>query len=397
MKQIIKYLFSLAVVSLMALVSFSCSEMHKDYEQDLVEYPELTISDFTPKTGFPNSIVTITGTNFGEKSDAARVSFNGIEVDADKITDYSSTSMTVEVPPIAVEGDANLEVQVWNSSATFADPFVVQPGAKVTLVQPESAYVGEIIELIGSGLASDVSNTEVIFFNQVVATNVISITNNSIKVEVPEGAKTGAVTINIGTEQVVVTPVFTNSFTGIDVNFNLDGEDEGWGPLSASGSWRDYDVADGVLKVNFIAKASESEIGSNRADFKNITGTLAFDASENPIVALKMVLPDSCKLALHCQKGTYRKETNSGNNVHSVIDVPSTESDVYYFDLETYPVFNTNGTNVPDLGYYTYDSKQHGFGFKIYSITSEELSYEVDWVKTFKSVQELQDYITNNY
>ena len=86
-----------------------------------VEDDDPTITDFTPTRGAPGVVVTISGDNFTEQG--TTVQFNGVEVEASKVTVDSATEIQATVPPGATTGP--ITVKTPGGTVTGADPFRV--------------------------------------------------------------------------------------------------------------------------------------------------------------------------------------------------------------------------------------------------------------------------------
>ena len=86
-----------------------------------VEDDDPTITDFTPKRGAPGVVVTISGDNFTEQG--TTVQFNGVEVEASKVTVDSATEIRATVPPGAATGP--ITVVTPGGTVASTDPFRV--------------------------------------------------------------------------------------------------------------------------------------------------------------------------------------------------------------------------------------------------------------------------------
>lgn len=84
----------------------------------------------------------------------------------------------------------------------------VYPEPVIESVYPASGYVASQVALIGNDFGDRLEPVEV-FFGAVEATNVISCNNNRIIVEVPEGAESGKITLNLWTHSVQSAEDFT--------------------------------------------------------------------------------------------------------------------------------------------------------------------------------------------
>lgn len=113
----------LAASSALAL-AYSCSKSSGDSPvDDEPDAPEFVITDFEPKTGSVDNIITITGENFGTDKSNVRVTFGN--QNAYIIKEVSDTKIVVGVPEIEVEKDTEvgLTVVVGDVSKTFDKKF----------------------------------------------------------------------------------------------------------------------------------------------------------------------------------------------------------------------------------------------------------------------------------
>ena len=81
-----------------------------------VEDDDPTITDFTPKRGAPGVVVTISGDNFTEQG--TTVQFNGVEVEASKVTVDSATEIRATVPPGAATGPITVVTPAGTATST---------------------------------------------------------------------------------------------------------------------------------------------------------------------------------------------------------------------------------------------------------------------------------------
>ena len=137
-----------------------------------------TITGFTPSSGPPGTIVTITGTNL---SGATEVSFNG-EAATEIISD-TPTEITVKVPAGATTGD--IKVTTPSGSVTSASKFIYT-GPTITGFTPSSGPPGTVVTITGTNL----SHTTAVGFNGIAST-ITEDTSTKITVKVPTGATTG--------------------------------------------------------------------------------------------------------------------------------------------------------------------------------------------------------------
>jgi hypothetical protein len=145
-----------------------------------------TISSFSPASGAAGTSVTVTGANF---TGASFVKFNGAAASFSVVSD---SQVTATVPAGATSGP----ISVTNSAGTgtSASSFTVTTttaGPTITSISPTSGPVGTLVTITGSGLAGATS----VRFGNGASVVPTSPTDTKITVNVPSGAKTGAITV----------------------------------------------------------------------------------------------------------------------------------------------------------------------------------------------------------
>ena len=178
--------------------------------------PSPIVSGFVPNMGAVGTNVTITGQHFSDTPTENMVAFNNVA--AAEPTNVSTTSLTVQVPSGATTGPITVTVnrQTGTSSTHFTVPGT-DGGAtlSVTNIRPTSASVGDMIKISGLGFSTTPSENEVVFngdaINQTdnVETTPLVADATFLDVEVPEGAKTGPISVKIGGSIAVSGQIFT--------------------------------------------------------------------------------------------------------------------------------------------------------------------------------------------
>ncbi|MXN90768.1 DUF4979 domain-containing protein [Flavobacterium sp. Sd200] len=364
-------ILAVCLLMLAAALQFSCSDMETEYEgEPLVKYPEITVTGFSPQAGPPSAAVTITGTNFGQYSAAAKIFFNGIP--ATDIVSYSDTQIVVRAPEGATTGP--ITVKVWTHTVVTPDNFTYLPGAAITAITPAEGMPGDHIFIQGSNFGTEVSNIAV-QFPEGVAAEVVSVTDTEIEVIVPTGGVTGNITADIGL-QTITGPQFLylDAYPPGKYLFEFDDPtDVQWITVQNSA----YTIRDGKLVVTFDA-AQFNGTAKRRADLQYIiNGALLGQAkdpwvytSDFPILAIKFTKPATGNMILDMNGGAF--PTNSQNNTYAA-------QNVYYYDMST-------RITDPTVSKTT-------FQFKIADITSPETGYEVEWIGTFRSVAEMEEFM----
>lgn len=162
--------------------------------------PEISITSINPTEGAPGTMVTITGTGFGDELADHVVYFNGVEAE---ITEVSDTEIIVTVPADATTGMVSLEM----GEETIEGPefTVTEPEGPITALTPNSGTPGMSVIISGSGFGSEITDHEVSFNGEVA--EITKIKDTEITVTVPEGATTGEVSLSMGGE-TFTGPVF---------------------------------------------------------------------------------------------------------------------------------------------------------------------------------------------
>ncbi|MEN9908616.1 MAG: hypothetical protein RLZZ540_1765 [Bacteroidota bacterium] len=160
--------------------------------------------------------------------------------------------------------------------------------------------------------------------------------------------------------------------TGL-INDNFTTTTEGW-TTTTTGATSAADA--GHLRVNL----SKQSNGSYRGDIKRTAGATLYPANY-PIVAIKLKKPTTVNITFDTNLGSFGNGSNKWTG--------KVGNDIYYFDLSK-TGFGTGSTLSTPTALTT-------FQFKIADITSGETNYQVDWIKTVKTVAELQALIAPAY
>lgn len=151
-----------------------------------------TITRFTPTSGTPGTVVTITGTHF---TNVSAVRFHGINA---AFSTINATTISATIPVGTTTG--TVTVVTPGGTATSSGTFTV-PAPAISGFTPTSGAVATAVTITGTAFRG----TTAVRFNGVTAT--FSVTNDTtIATTVPAGATSGAIT--------VVTPVGTATSSG---------------------------------------------------------------------------------------------------------------------------------------------------------------------------------------
>lgn len=145
--------------------------------------PPPRVTSLSPMHATPGATITATGSGF---TGVTEVAFPG-DVQA-SYTVVSDTKITFVVPPAATSGGISI-----TNSASLAQTFSV-PGfvvdARITGFSPMAGAVGTVITITGTGFAG----TTKVAFNGGDG-SILSTTPTTIRVRVPEGAKSGQIAV----------------------------------------------------------------------------------------------------------------------------------------------------------------------------------------------------------
>ena len=146
-----------------------------------------TIQGLSTNSGNVGSVVVVVGHGFGPRQDESGVAFNGVQASS---IHWSSTKITVSVPPAATTGDVVAIVRGVQSNPAR---FTVIP--KITSINPPIALPGAITTIRGTGFGTD-RGVNTVRFNGLVA-SVSSWAASEVIATVPSTALSGSVTISV--------------------------------------------------------------------------------------------------------------------------------------------------------------------------------------------------------
>ena len=183
-------IFRRALILLIGVIAisgifWSCSE-----EDEVVPAP--TVSAITPAEAMIGEEVIIAGEHFSYTLAENIVSINGT---AATVTEAIPIQLTTTVPAGATIGDGDVTVTV-NGLVSNSISFTVKdfPTPTITDISPGIGIAGDEITITGTNFSATAADNTV-SFNGATATATAS-TETSITVTVPDGAKTGQVTVN---------------------------------------------------------------------------------------------------------------------------------------------------------------------------------------------------------
>lgn len=150
--------------------------------------PQISISDFNPKSGLAGTEVIISGNGFSSNANENSVKFNDTIA---QVISVSGSSVKVKVP----EGGAvtgKITVAAGGQTAVTQEKFTVPP--VITGFSPSGGAVGAVITVTGTNFSEN-STSNTVKFNGITAT-ILSSSNTEIQTLVPSAASEGYVSVD---------------------------------------------------------------------------------------------------------------------------------------------------------------------------------------------------------
>jgi sugar lactone lactonase YvrE len=187
-------------------------------------FPE--VSNVSPVSGFTNTPVIITGSNFSTVLTENKVTFNGKEA---VVTLATATQLTATVPLLAVTGP--VVVTVKDKTATNQPIFTVEsPAPEVIKISPASGPRTTIVTITGNNFSTVTSENEV-SFNGKKAT-ISNATATQLTVTVPTATGTGVVVVSTKGKTATNQPTFDYEWLVSTFAGSAEGSDDGVGTVA---------------------------------------------------------------------------------------------------------------------------------------------------------------------
>lgn len=156
---------------------------------DFALWGNVNIKSLIPDRGTVGTTVDVCGKGFGNSKGTSTVKFNG--VNASTIS-WSDTLIKTTVPAGATTGNVIVTVDGKESNGVL---FTID-GPEITSINPDSAFVGDIIYLGGKNFGTDISVVKV-FFNSIQAVEITECRDTYIGVKIPQDATSGNVHVEV--------------------------------------------------------------------------------------------------------------------------------------------------------------------------------------------------------
>jgi hypothetical protein len=197
MKLLIKKSISFIMLTGMLILLGSCEE---DAKFKTYEYPEFSVTDFSPVAARPTQEITINGSNFGTLKNAVTVYFNKIAVPQANILSVVDDKIIVTVPDNA-ETTGKITVKVWQYTKDITSSnFTFIPGGQISGVSPLFGLEGDVVTITGKNFGTVKSDIKASFGG--VDAEIVSVTDTQIQAKVPVGGITGTLSVAIGMQKL---------------------------------------------------------------------------------------------------------------------------------------------------------------------------------------------------
>jgi hypothetical protein len=186
----------------------------------------------------------------------------------------------------------------------------------------------------------------------------------------PEGAPFGADNPGYGSLFFYLGSSSNHAFNGL-LNSNFTYSNDCWNAVTTNASAV-------VQSDRLVVTTATQTNGTKRGDIRR-NGVVSLYPTTYPILAVKMKKPATCNFIFDTNLGSYGNGSNKWTG--------KVGDSIYYYNLAT-TGFGSGGTMLSTTSPTTLTT----FQFKVADISSGETSYPVEWVKTFKSLNDVSAY-----
>jgi hypothetical protein len=218
------------------------------------------VTNFSPFAGSANTTVTVGGAHF---AGVTNVSFNGKP--GTGLTVALEYSLTVNAPNGVTTGP--ITVFGTNGSYTTTSNFYVPPA--ITGFSPTTGRSGTNVVLMGTNFLG----TTAVFFGATSTTNFSVLSNNAVRVAVPNGAQTGKLTLMAPAQSFQTTSNFV-------IQPTIFGFSPGFGPVGTSVTitGANFNVGTPSVKFGGVPAATPSGI-----TFSQLVAVVPSGATSGPV------------------------------------------------------------------------------------------------------------------
>ena len=166
------------------------------------------VTSISPSSAPVGTVVTITGTSFGDSQDSVSVQFNANVYPAPFVIpiSWTPTSITVAVPSTTATGGVTVVVDGYQNDGSPI--FTVIPTPMIGALTPNSGVAGTPVLISGNSFGSS-QGSSTLSFNGVPPASITSWGNNSIVATPPSNATTGPVTMVVNSVPSNSDQIFT--------------------------------------------------------------------------------------------------------------------------------------------------------------------------------------------
>ncbi len=159
--------------------------------ENLTVIPTPSVTQVSPNIGVAGSLVSISGSNFGDTQGSSSVNFNGVP--ASSTVSWSNNAIQVLAPSNVSTGPLTVTV---NSITSNSNLVYTVTNPVITGIVPSAAAPGGVITISGQNLQPAETESYEVLFNG-VAVNPGNFSYTSIVIQVPSNATSGPVTVVI--------------------------------------------------------------------------------------------------------------------------------------------------------------------------------------------------------
>ncbi|MFL5744069.1 MAG: DUF4979 domain-containing protein [Niastella sp.] len=144
-----------------------------------------------------------------------------------------------------------------------------------------------------------------------------------------------------------------------------------------------------IVNGRFVVTMAAQAGGKYRGDFQK-AGGVTLNAGAYPVVAIKFNKPPRCNYFFDTNLGSYNGTNNNATKIASAT------GNVYYWDLSKGTLGTTALASNTTTNLTSFQFKIADVVLTSAEVAANDIQYEVDWVKTFASVDELRAYVGVN-